>query len=229
MSIRQWPLRVVGLLLVTVSLFYLPWMLSSLNRDAIWVALPFAMVNSFSIVYMMVTVWNQWQRKVPVRRPIQPGAEPTVAVLIPTCGEPVPMILRTVVSVFEQDYPGERLVVVVSDDGHDPVLQHQLRSLDADLIYHEPPPRWALGRDGAAKAGNLNSAMAMLDEHFPDIAYIETRDADDEVGSPHFLRESVGQLQADDRLAFIQTVKEAQVSPGDPFNNRESMFTAARC
>jgi cellulose synthase (UDP-forming) len=34
----------------------------------------------------------------------------------------------------------------------------------------------------------------------------------------------VGQLVADERVAFVQTIKEAQVSAGDPFNNRESMF-----
>ncbi len=136
----------------------------------------------------------------------------------------VAMILRTVISVCEQDYPRERLVVVVSDDGHDPLLRHQLDALDLGVIYHEPCARWAPGRDGAAKAGNLNSAVTMLDDRFPAVAYIETRDADDEVGSVRFLRETVGQLQADDHLAFVQTIKEAQVSPGDPFNNRESMF-----
>jgi len=34
----------------------------------------------------------------------------------------------------------------------------------------------------------------------------------------------VGQLEHDDSLAFVQTIKESQVSAGDPFNNRESMF-----
>jgi cellulose synthase (UDP-forming) len=44
------------------------------------------------------------------------------------------------------------------------------------------------------------------------------------MGTSAFLRQVVGQLEADDRLAFVQTIKEAQVSAGDPFNNRESMF-----
>jgi cellulose synthase (UDP-forming) len=92
------------------------------------------------------------------------------------------------------------------------------------VLYHLPPDRYAPGRDGAAKAGNLNSALAMLDRERPDLGYVETRDADDEVGSNRFLREAVGQLAADERLAFVQTIKETQVSAGDPFNNRESMF-----
>jgi cellulose synthase (UDP-forming) len=34
----------------------------------------------------------------------------------------------------------------------------------------------------------------------------------------------VGQLEADERLAYVQTIKEAQVSSGDPFGNREAIF-----
>jgi len=225
LELRQWPTRVVGVVLVAVTVFYVPWMLSSLNGSAAWVAVPFAVANSFSVLYMLVIVCNQWQRAVPRPHPVEPGDESAVAVIIPTCGEPVPMILRTVQSVLDQDYPTERVLVIVSDDGHDDVLREQLAGFaDAVLIYHEPPPRWAPGRDGAAKAGNLNSAMAMLDARFSDIPYIETRDADDEVGSLRFLRETVGQLTLDPGLAYVQTIKEAQVSPGDPFNNREPMF-----
>jgi cellulose synthase (UDP-forming) len=64
----------------------------------------------------------------------------------------------------------------------------------------------------------------MIDERFPHVDFIETRDADDELGSNGFLRHVIGQLRANDRLAFVQTIKEAQVSAGDPFNNREGIF-----
>ena len=53
---------------------------------------------------------------------------------------------------------------------------------------------------------------------------METRDCDDELGSTAFLREVIGQLASDERLAYVQTIKESQVSAGDPFNNREAMF-----
>lgn len=64
----------------------------------------------------------------------------------------------------------------------------------------------------------------MLDRDFPELAYVETRDADDEMGTTRFLHEVVGQLEADEGLAYVQTIKETQVSAGDPFNNRESLF-----
>ncbi len=218
----QWRIRAAGLLLVATTLLYAPWMLASLNGSAPWLAWPFAIANLFSLAYGALAVVNAWSRQVPAPRPLPYGDEPHVAVIVPTCGEPVPMILRTLSSVLEQDWPAERLTVVVSDDGHDGVLEAAVR--DLPVIYHSPPDRFAPGRDGAAKAGNLNSAVAMLDAEHPDIPYIETRDAYDEVGSNAFLRQVVGQLEAEAGLAFVQTVKQAQVSAGDPFNNWEPMF-----
>jgi len=218
----QWRVRAAGVLLLLTTLLYVPWMLTSLNEEVRWLAWPFAATNVFSLAYGVLSVFNAWRRHVPEPRPVSPGDEPRVGVVIPTCGEAVPMILRTIVSVLDQDWPSDRLTVVVSDDGHDPALEAAVAGLP--VLYHSPPPRFAPGRDGAAKAGNLNSAVAMLDEQHPELRYIETRDADDELGSSRFLREVIGQLEADDGLAFVQTIKEAQVSAGDPFNNRESMF-----
>ena len=218
----QWRIRAAGLLLVVTTLLYAPWMLGSLNGRLPWLAWPFAAANLFSLAYGLLAVANAWSRRLPAPRPVAHGDEPRVAVVIPTCGEPVPMILRTIASVLDQDWPADRMTVIVSDDGHSPELQRAIRGLP--VLYHEPPDRFAPGRDGAAKAGNLNSAVAMLDAEHPEIGYIETRDADDELGSNGFLRQVVGQLEHEPKLAFVQTVKQAQVSAGDPFNNWEPMF-----
>jgi hypothetical protein len=101
----QWRVRLAGLLLLGTMLLYVPWMFSSLNEQLPWIAWPFAATNVFSLVYAFLAVGNAWSRRVPARRPVPPGDEPHVGVIIPTCGEAVPMILRTVVSVLEQDWP----------------------------------------------------------------------------------------------------------------------------
>jgi cellulose synthase (UDP-forming) len=221
--VRQRPIRAAAIVLAAASVWYVPWMLSSLNHGALWIGWPFAVANLFTIATGLLSVANSWWRVVPPPRPLDASAEsPLVGVLIPTCGEPVPMILRTIESVLEQDWPRERLVVVVSDDAADPALRDALE--DWPVLYHLPSPRWAPGRDGAAKAGNLNSALQFLREQHPGVAYIETRDADDEAGSTSFLRQCTGQLEHDPHLAFVQTIKEAQVAAGDPFNNREAVF-----
>jgi cellulose synthase (UDP-forming) len=219
---RQWLLRLAAVALAVASVWYLPWLIRSLDMREAWLAVPFAIANVVTIGTALLSLVNSWQRRIPEPAPLPFGEEPLVGVIIPTCGEPVPMILRTVTSVLEQDWPADRILIVVSDDGHDEQLRAALS--DWPVLYHSPPPRHAPGRDGAAKSGNLNSALALLRTTSPGIRFVETRDADDELGSNGFLRQVVGQLAGDPKLAFVQTIKEAQVSPGDPFNNRESIF-----
>jgi cellulose synthase (UDP-forming) len=219
---HHWLVRGAGIAYLVSAAIYLPWLFTSLNHDLPWLAWPFLVANLFTIVTTLLSIVNHWWRAVPLARPLPHGGEPTVGIIIPCCGEPVPMILRTITSVLEQDWPHERMVIVISDDGHDSALAEALSTWPVE--YHSPPPRFAPGRDGAAKAGNLNSAVAMLLAEHPDLLYIETRDCDDELGSNGFLRQVVGQLEHDERLAYVQTIKESQVSAGDPFNNREAMF-----
>ena len=219
---RHWLVRCAAIAYVTSTLIYVPWLFSVLNTRVPWLAWPFFIANVLTASTTLLSAFNHWWRAVPDPHPLPYGAEPAVGIVIPCCGEPVPMILRTIASVLDQDWPRERMLIVISDDGHDPALVEALRAWP--VIYHSPPDRFAPGRDGAAKAGNLNSAVAMLVAEHPHVRYVETRDCDDEVASRGFLRQAVGQLERDDRVAFVQTIKETQVSPGDPFNNRESMF-----
>lgn len=215
-------IRFIGSLVLALMAFYLPWLFEHVNSSIPWLAWPFLAANAFSALCLTLSVVNGWSTRVTPRRPILGPDVPEVAVIIPTWGEPVPMVLRTVLSVIEQDYPRDRMHVVVSDDAHTADLAAALEGLG--VLYHEPPPRHAPGRDGAAKAGNLNSALEMVLTRFPEVTCVETRDADDEVGSSQFLRHTVGQLEFDQRLAFVQTVKEAQVSAGDPFVNLDGQF-----
>ncbi|HUZ28993.1 MAG TPA: glycosyltransferase, partial [Solirubrobacteraceae bacterium] len=219
---RQWPTRAAGLALIALMLFYLPWMVTHLPPHRQWLTWPFAAASLLSATCLTMSVINGWSSRITPPRPLRGNDVATVAVLIPTFGEPIPMVLRTVLSVLAQDYPAERRIVVVSDDGHNPELAKALDGLG--VHYHEPPDRWAPPRNGAPKSGNLNSALEMVTQRYPHVAYIETRDADDEVGSLGFLRQTVGQLEADPGLAFVQTVKEAQVAAGDPFGNFDGQF-----
>ncbi len=219
---HHWFLRGAGLAYLISAAIYLPWLFTSLNRHLPWLAWPFLVANVFTLLTTLLSIFNHWWRAVPDPHPLPHGQEPPVGIIIPCCGEPVPMVLRTIASVLRQDWPRERMVIVVSDDGHDPALARAVTCWP--VLYHSPPPRFAPGRDGAAKAGNLNSALDMLLAEHPELSYIETRDCDDELGSNGFLRQVVGQLEHDRRLAYVQTIKETQVSAGDPFNNREAMF-----
>jgi cellulose synthase (UDP-forming) len=218
----MWAIRFANAAVVGLMFYYLVWVAAHLAQSRLWMGVPFVAASLMSAACLVVSAINSSCSKITPPRPLTGEDVPDVAVVIPTCGEPVPMVLRTVLSVFDQDYPSERLIVIVSDDAHNSDLAQALKGLG--VLYHEPPDRWAPGRDGAAKAGNLNSAMDLLGERFPDVRYVETRDADDEVGVPRFLRQTVGQLEADAGVAFVQTIKQAQVSAGDPFVNFNGDF-----
>jgi cellulose synthase (UDP-forming) len=222
-------MRLASIALAVSSLWYGQWMIASIDLTSAWIALPFAVASLLAILVSLVTVVNNWRRIAPPERLVRRGAEPTIAVIIPTCGEPVDMVASTAESVVGQDWPSERLVLVLSDDAHRPEIASMAKLLQQRwqrtvVLYHQPPPVGSTLRRGNAKAGNLNSALALVDKQFPTIAWVETRDADDMVGDQRFLRQCVGQFVADNRLAFVQTIKEAQVGAGDPFNNLESIF-----
>lgn len=226
---RNWSIRVTGVVLVVATAWYLPWALTHLNPEAPWLAIPFATATLLTAALTITTVAGHWQYTVPVERPVAPGEEPTVLVIIPACGEPPRMVYSTARSVLRQDYPENRIRLVISDDGRSSELRRQATELgqrhpQAIVVYHEPPPRGDPRRRGEAKAGNLNSALALAMTSMPEIQFVETRDADDKVGDAHFLRQVVGQLLADPRLAYVQTIKEALVTEGDPFCNREPLF-----
>lgn len=212
------------------ALWYDGWMLTSINWSALWLSGPFVAANLLVATISIVAFINNWQRSSPPERLVSVGAEYPVAVVITICGEPVTMVQRTACTVLTQDWPHHYLRLVLSDDGADEQVECLARALQkahpaATVLYHRPPGRGTPERRGDAKAGNLNSALDLIKARFPEVAYMETRDADDEVGDPTFLRQCIGQLQADTTVAFVQTIKkEARVSVGDPFGNMETLF-----
>ncbi len=218
--------RIAGIALVLCTAWFLPWLILHMDISKLWLSIPFMLATLIVSAASLVSVFNRWQRAVPVRSPVPIGSEPKVAVIIPTLGEPLALLEGTVRSVLDQDWPNEQLWVLVSDDAGDPLVRQLVRRLartypNASLRYNVPPSAGDARRRGDAKAGNLNSALPLLPV---DIDFVETRDADDLVGDPHFLREAVGQLVAHERFAFVQTSKTGEVCPRDPFDNQQPHF-----
>lgn len=206
-----------------------PWLVLNSDPAQPLITIPFVVAFLYLIVQTCVSMINSWQWKCAPALLARRGDEPTVAVIIPTCGEPTDMVRQTVMSILNQDWPTESLVLVISDDAARDDIAAMTLSLrnrypTATIHYHRPPVRGSSCRRGDAKAGNLNSALDLLDVEYPDIEYIETRDADDEVGHSFFLRKTLSVLMNDRRVAFAQTIKECRVDEGDPFNNQEQLF-----
>jgi len=221
-------LRGSALLLALCALWYLPWLVSHGNPDAPLFAVAFIAANLLLVACAALTAFNNWTRSTPAEMLTRPGTEPLVATILTTAGEDVEQVRRTARSVLDQDWPLERQWLLVSDDGRSDAMAAMAAEIEtafplARVSYHRPPPRGAQERRGDAKAGNLNSALALVRTD-PAVAFIETRDADDEVGDREFLSRCVAQLRADARVAYVQTIKEARVSHGDPFDNLQPHF-----
>ena len=220
---RQVRLAMVALILST--LWYLPWAALNIEWRNWWITVPFLFANTFLVCSSVLSARNNWSRAIPIPVDVARCHEPLVGVIVPTYGEPLHMVVNTVRSIFDQDWPADRLRVIVSDDAHDDRFRDVFVALAKDLPldtlrYHRPPKRGDPRRRGESKSGNLNSALLLLD----DCEYIETRDADDLVGSWNFLRATVSQMMDDPGLGFVQTIKETMTSVGDPFNNNEPFF-----
>lgn len=221
--------RLLTVVVAAALALWLPFAFTHVNEGALWLAVPFLAANVLLAASLALGLVNNWHRSAPRDRLVVPGTEPPVAVIVPTAGESPAQVRATVGSVLDQDWPAERLLVLISDDAHSDAMQALARGLastsaPARVHYHRPPPQGTPARRGDAKAGNLNSAVDYLDLVAPEIEYLETRDADDLVGHPQFLRRCVAQIADDDDVAFVQTVKEAHVAPGDPFDNLQLHF-----
>ncbi|MHB1355182.1 MAG: glycosyltransferase [Anaerolineae bacterium] len=221
--------KLAAVLVVAATFWYISWLLTHLNWYALWLAIPFAVSSVFMAVIVLLNAVNNWDHTIPSEKTVAPGNEPEVLVIIPTLNEPPQMVYLTARSVVDQQYPRPKIHVVLSDDGHRDIIKAMAERLgnefpDAHFSYHEPPLQGSAERHGDAKAGNLNSVLENIDSIAPKVGYIETRDADDLVSDPSFLRQVVGQLEADPHVAFVQTIKEAHTSFGDPFGNQEAIF-----
>lgn len=217
--------RLAAFAVVVTSVWYLPWAVLNVDWRNWWLAIPFLFANFCIVGTALLSAFNNWNRAIPISIDVAKGHEPLVGVIVPTYAEPLYMVLNTVRSVFDQDWPADRLRVVVSDDAHDDVMRDAIAAFaerlpSGSLLYNRPPKKGDPERRGESKSGNLNSAVQLLD----DCEYIETRDSDDLVGSSNFLRATVSQLMDDPGLGYMQTIKETTTSEGDPFNNNEPFF-----
>lgn len=123
---------------------------------------------------------------------------PNVDVIIVSCGEDIDIIMDTVRTACAQDYPSNKLRVLVSDDGNDDSLMKAVQAFHQDvpctLLYYRRPGR--AGSKPGYKAGNMNAALAHLDSLGKQRDFCAFTDAD-MLLEPDFLRACLGHLLLD--------------------------------
>jgi len=195
-----WRRRSLLLLLALLALRYLHWRVAfSLN-----LATPLA--GSLSVVLLLAEGWLlltgllplllAWRRFSDGRAEAEAAQrrwqaidwQPWVDVLIPTCGEPLPVLERCLLACNQLSYSRRRLWVL-DDAGRPDVAALAARY---GCRYHHRPER------RHAKAGNLNAGLALSDGEL-----VAVFDADF-VPQRHFLERTIG-LLLDPQVALVQT------------------------
>jgi glycosyltransferase involved in cell wall biosynthesis len=156
---------------------------------------------------------EDWRRRVVDPRPLtaQPGHLPFVSLHVPAHNEPPDMVIATLTTLLEQDYPNYEIIVIDdnTDDQHlwQPVEQW-CKAKDVKFIHLADWPGY--------KSGALNYALQhMID---PRTELIGVVDSDYQIDSA-FLRECAP-LFADPRVGFIQAPQDYRDWEQAPYYRR---------
>lgn len=105
---------------------------------------------------LLLSIGDRKRKKLRLRG----DAVPTVDVLFTSCGEVVDMILNTVRSACNIDYPRDRYRIIICDDAADPALAEAIQPLIAEYPQLHYQARVKVpGVHHHYKAGNLNSGI----------------------------------------------------------------------
>jgi cellulose synthase (UDP-forming) len=181
-------LRLLIAVNVAAAVWYFAWLLNPTRiGDPVLYGLLIA-VEGFNLA-QAAGFWGSIARQ--RRRPAAPTADPTtrVDVLVPRYDEPAEIVAPVLAAARRMG--GAQVEVFLLDDGDDPEMAALADWAGVRYLRRE--------QHHGAKAGNLNHALARTDA-----PYVAVFDCD-HVPHPDFLVETVGLLEADDRLAFVQT------------------------
>ena len=137
-----WRVRISGVIILLITIWYFYWIFGSINLDAYYLSIPFVVASFLLALNTSISIINHWRFQEPKLELLAEGLEPRIGIIIPTYNEPIEMVIKTVESVLNQNYPQEKMVIVVGDDGHSPDLNLAIGKLEqtykkAKIFYLE--------------------------------------------------------------------------------------------
>lgn len=190
-SLRQWSIRALALLALSVSVAYLVWRAGwTVAVDVWWVSLPLLFMEIHAAIGLALFTFSLWDvdRRPTVRDVTATDAR--IAVLIPTYNEGIEVLMPTVAAAIAMRVSHETWVL---DDGDRPAVADLARTLGAHYLARPSHEH--------AKAGNVNHALRFVDAQF--VAILDA----DHVASPDFLVHTLGYFD-DPGIALVQTPQE---------------------
>ena len=195
-----WARRSLILLITALTVRYLLWRfahgLNAESRFALIISLLLVVAEAWLLLTGLLPLWLSWRRYADRRNEaihLQQSWQrttwrPTVDILVPTCGEPLHVLERTLLGCRGQTYP-HTTVWVLDDSGREEIAN---LALSLGCRYRHRPQRVH------AKAGNLNDGLRHSQAEL-----VAVFDADF-IPQEHFLERCIGCLQAPD-VALVQT------------------------
>ena len=135
-------------------------------------------------------------------------AAPLVDIMITCCGEPVDIVVNTILAAAAQDYPAQRYRVFVLDDGRDAKLEHAVETLerqrkdvatDPEIIYLSR--KVAPSAQTYFKSGNLRFGIEESQDRRQGSEFLAGLDAD-MIPEPDWLRRMLPHLILQDDVAI---------------------------
>lgn len=132
---------------------------------------------------------------------------PAVDIMITCCGEPVNIIINTILAAAAQDYPSRKFRIFVLDDGHDAELRYAVDKLQVRRDRAAGPSIIYLsrtvnpGEQSHFKSGNLRSGIEESQRLEPGSELLASLDAD-MIPEPDWLRLMVPHLLLREEVAM---------------------------
>ncbi|MEW6268999.1 MAG: glycosyltransferase family 2 protein [Thermodesulfobacteriota bacterium] len=212
---RRLAAQALSVLTILTGLGYLGWIVFALNPDHLVFGTLFLASEAACLLLFAVASSTMWRLRFKPEASPQPERDYSVDVLVPTCGEPIEVVAKTLRAVKQIRWPGRVSVQVLDDAGAD-----QVRALASELgfTYRSRVADGVEKRD--AKAGNLNFGLAGCSGEL-----LLVLDAD-QVPRPNILEALCGYMRFP-RVAFVQSRQAYLVPEGDPFFNEDRVFYGA--
>jgi len=198
--------RLLALTTVIIGFRYLFWRYtSSLNLDALWIAIPMILAETFSFISASLFALNLWRPR--IRTTPKQIQQFSVDVFITVYNEPPEIVRKTAEAAVRMHYPHRTYIL---DDGRSSEIRALTEELDIGYISRED--------NRHAKAGNINNALRETTGDL--ILYLDA----DQIPSPRILLRVLGYFE-DPRVAFVQTPQDFyNVPKNDPFGNDADLF-----
>ncbi len=179
--------RSSGIVALLLTGAYLLWRLGTLNTSALWMSIPFYLLELAGLVSLALFLYSVWDTEsVEPPSPVS-KTDRSIAVLIPTYNEDPEILLPTVAAAVDLDLHHQTWVL---DDGHRPWVEEMALRLGANYLTRPD--------NAHAKAGNLNYALQRIDAEL--VAVLDA----DHVPEKRFLANTVAYFDDPD-LALVQT------------------------